>query len=204
MASNNQGFHRITAGVKKIFAARKDPHMQQVTESLKQVAMLRGLPGSAIHDLAAIVHRRDYRRDEYLYYERDPGLGMYVVQRGRVRLLVEDEAGALHELRQVGEGEVFGKLCLLGDFRRNETAQALTDATVLGLFRPDLKTIIKRHPGSGAAILDALARNLAVMQTELIRVLMEKDGKIEAVRLIDNAVARVDHMPAPDVPADST
>lgn len=194
MASNNQALQRLAASVKRIFTAREDPETRQVIESLRHATVLRGLPVRVLRDVAGIVHRRDYKRDEFLYYEQDPGLGLYLVQSGRVRLLAEDEEGAVHELRQVGEGELFGKLSLLGDFRRTETAQALTDASVLGLFRPDLKTIIKRHPSSGAAVVEALARNLAAMEMELIRVLIEKDGKVEALRLIDSAAARVDHL----------
>jgi CRP-like cAMP-binding protein len=198
MASDQQAFQRIAGSVRRIFTAREDPEMRQTIEVLKHTAVLRGLPGRVLRDVAGIVHRREYRRDEFIYYERDPGLGLYVVQTGRIRLLAEDDKGAVHELRQVGESDLFGKLSLLGDFRRTETAQAFTDASVLGLFRPDLKTIIKRHPGSGAEVVGALARNLAAMEVELIRVLIEKDGKLEALRLIDNAAARVDHMSGTD------
>ena len=185
---------RLVEPLRRLFQRDVDPGMSEGIETLKQVSIFRGLPGKALRDLANAVHIRDYKRDEFLYYERDPGLGMYVIQRGRVRLLVEDESGVAHELRQVGNHEFFGKLSLLGDHRRIETAQAITETRVLGLFRPDLKTIIKRHPGSGAAIIEALARNLAAMETEIIRVLIEKDGKVEAMRMVDNAGARVDRM----------
>lgn len=203
MATGNKAFKRIAGRMKRLFTRREDAKIRQINETLKQTAVLRGLSGRVLNDLAAIVHRRDYKRDEFLYYERDPGLGMYIVQHGRVRLLVEDDDGAVHELRQVGEGEVFGKLSLLGDFRRVETAQALTDTRVLGFFRPDLKTVIKRHPNSGAAVLEALAHNMAAMQSEIIRVLIEKDGRIEALRLIDGAAARVDHLSSADVTTNS-
>lgn len=204
MASDNQVLQQITAGVKRIFASREDAETRQVTDTLKHAAVLRGLPNGVLRDVAEIVHRREYKREEFLYYERDPGLGMYVVQSGRIRLLVEDDDGSIQELRQVGTGEIFGKLSLLGDFRRLETAQALTDASVLGLFRPDLKTLIKRHPSSGAAVVEALARNLAATEMELVRVLIEKDGKIDALRLTDSAAARVDHMSGTDVTTTSS
>lgn len=202
MATNNQAVHRLTSGLMRVFKPRIDPKIREVIETLKHTPVLRGLPGHALRDLAEIVHCRDYRRDEFLYYERDPGLGMYVVQRGRVRLLVEDESGAAHELRQAGEGEIFGKLSLLGDFRRAETAQALADTRVLGFFRPDLKTVIKRHPAVGAAILEVLARNMAAMQAEIIRVLSERDGRVEAMRLVDSAAGRIDRMSAADASVD--
>lgn len=196
MASNKPVLTQMLEHSRRLLRRGEDPQTREIIETLKQVPVLRGLSRRALRDVADAVHRRDYKRDEFLYYERDPGLGMYIVQRGRIRLLVEDETGAVHELRQIGDHGVFGKLSLLGDFRRIESAQALTDVQVLGLFRPDLKTIVKRHPSSGAAVIEALARNLAAMETELIRVLIDKDGKLEAMRLIDSATERVDHMSA--------
>lgn len=187
---------RLVERLRRMFQRDVDPRTREVIDALRQVSLFRGLPNGALRDLAETVHIRDYKRDEFLYYERDPGLGMYVVERGRIRLLVEDEAGTVHELRQVGHYEFFGKLSLLGDHRRAETAQAITETRVLGLFRPDLKNILKRYPGSGAAIIEAIARNLAAMETELVRVLVEKDGKIEAMRMVDNAAARVDRLSA--------
>lgn len=186
--------NRFAGWVRALFTREKDPKRREVIEALKQVPLFRSLPSGAVRDLADAIHLRDYKRDEFIYYERDPGLGMYVVQRGRVRLLVEDESGTVHELRQVGDHEFFGKLSLLGDFRRTETAQAITETRVMGFFRPDLKSILKRYPASGAALIEAIARNLAAMETEIIRVLVEKDGKLEAMRMVDNASARVNRM----------
>jgi CRP-like cAMP-binding protein len=187
---------RLIKGIKRIFIRPEDPVTREITDTLRQVPFFRGLSRGMIKDLAEAVHTRDYRSDEFIYYENDPGLGMYIVRRGRVRLLVEDSTGAIHELRQVVDNEIFGKLSLLGDFRRVDTAQAVMDTRVIGLFRPDLKTIIKRHPSAAAAILDVLARNLASTQCELIRVLAEKDGKVEAMRLVDGATGRIDHISA--------
>lgn len=182
-----------TAGLfRKVFRRSDDARLRQIAATLKETPLFRGFSRSALVDLAEAVHPRDYRRDEFLYYERDPGLGLYIVQHGRVRLLVEDEAGAVHELRQVKEHEVFGRYSLVGDFRRMETAQAVTDVRVLGFFRPDLRTIVKRHPATGAAILEALAHNLAATQTELLRLVAEKDGRVAARRALDEVATRVE------------
>ncbi len=185
---------RFIKPIRRLFNRGVDQQTSDVIDTLRHVSIFKQLSSSALQDLAEAVHVRDYKRDEFLYYERDPGLGMYIVQRGRIRLLVEDESGAVHELRQVGDHDFFGKLSLLGDHRRSETAQALTETRVLGFFRPDLKNILKRFPGSGAAIIEAIARNLAALESEVIRVLIEKDGKIDAMRMVDNAAARVDRI----------
>ncbi len=176
----------------RVFRRNDDASLGEVVDALKQVPLFSGFSRQALRDLAEAVHRRDYRRDEFIYYERDPGLGLYIVQRGRVRLLVEDETGAVHELRQVGENEVFGKLSLLGDFRRMETARAVVDTRVIGFFRPDLRAVVKRHPATGAAVVEALARNLAAAQSELLRFVEEKEGKVAARRTLGGIDLRVD------------
>lgn len=176
----------------RMFRRDDDVRLRDVIATLKAVPLFQGFSRAALRDLAESVHPRDYRRDEFLYYERDPGLGLYIVQRGRVRLLVEDETGSVHELRQVNSDEIFGRLSLLGDFRRMETAQAVTDTRVLGLFRPDLRRIIKRYPATGAAVLEALAQNMAATQAEMLRLVAEKVGKVEARRILEEIGVRVD------------
>lgn len=163
-----------------------DPvQLEPVIEAIRSVPLFSTLPRRMLRDLAEVVHVRAFRRDEFIYYERDPGLGLYIVQYGRVRLLVEDEAGGLSELRQAGEREIIGLPSLLGDLRRTETAQAVTETRLLGFFRPDLKTILRRNPATGAAVLELLGRELAVRQARLVSRLAERDGRIAAMRLVE-------------------
>ena len=136
--------------------------------------------------------RRRIRRDEVIYYESDPGIGLYILQRGRVRLLTEDEAGLTHELRQVDESEMFGELTLFGtEVRRLETAQALTDVTLLGFFRPDLLRLVKRKPRSAAHILMALSTHFARRQAGLVPLLQKQENKVDAMRILDGSGLRM-------------
>lgn len=171
-----------------------DARTREVVATLRQVPLFQHLAHGALQELAEVVHLRDYRRDEFVYYERDPGLGLYIIQRGRVRLLVEDERGTVHELRQLGPHEIFGKLSVVGDFRRMETIQVVTEARLLGFFRPDMKMLLKRHPATGTAVLEALVRTLAVEQAALIQRIAAQEGPLEALRWRDGlgAVLRED------------
>ena len=175
-----------------MFRREQDTRIRGIVGTLRETPLFRGFSRTVLNHLAEAVHVRDYRRDEFLYYERDPGLGLYIVHQGRVRLLVEDEDGGVHELRQVSQGEIFGRLSLLGDFRRMETAQAITDTRVIGLFRPDLHSILKRHPATGAALLERLVHHLATTQTELLRFVARREGKVAARRLLNDISLRVD------------
>ncbi|MDX1545693.1 MAG: cyclic nucleotide-binding domain-containing protein [Rhodothermales bacterium] len=181
----------LRRGYRRMFQREVDAHTREAADALRQVELFRFLSGGALHDLAEVVHRRRYRRDEYLYYENDPGLGLYVVLHGAVRLLVEDDGGGQREVRQVTEHGFFGDLALLGDFRRLETAQAVTETDVLGFFTPDLKTLMKRNPGVGGEVALALARHLAARQVALIDEVAKDAGRVGALRLLRGTAARV-------------
>lgn len=148
---------------------------------LRRVPIFQYLPQTTLHHLIPLLHQRTYRRQEVLYYEGDPGLGMYIIVEGTVRLLVDVEE-APQELARLGEYDTCGHLALLGAFRRLETAQAVTDVQVLGFFRPDLKLLLKRNPSAGAAVLQALARYVAARQVELVHVLAACANRPQALR----------------------
>ncbi len=176
---------------RRMFKRQEDARTREIADVLKQVRLFNGFSRSALRELAEVMHHRDYHHDEFIYYEDDPGLGLYIVHRGRVRLLTEDEEGSVHELRQVAENEFFGEISLLGESRRMETAQAVSEARVLGFFSPDLKTMLKRNPSVAAATVAALARYLAARQEVLVEQLARDRGKVAALRLLDGATQPV-------------
>ena len=180
---------RLRRGYRQMFQRQEEEAASATAEALRQVALFGNLSRGALSDLAEVVHHRRYRRDEFLYYEDDPGLGLYIVLQGAVRLLVEDEAGGLREVRQVTEFGFFGELSLLGDFRRLETAQAVTETEVLGFFNPDLKTLLRRKPSVGGEVTFALARHLAARQVALLQLVGEDEGKTAALRLLRGTAA---------------
>jgi CRP-like cAMP-binding protein len=148
--------------------------------------------------MASVTHRRTYRRGEALYYEGDPGLGLYIVESGRVRLIVNREPERSDELRVLETNDMIGGLSLLGDFRRLETAETATEAQVLGFFRPDLKTVQRRNPKAGTEIVMALARQIAAQHVELIRRYEEQTDLLTALQTYTEAAESVEA----DVPAE--
>ena len=174
----------------RLFQRRLDARTRALMETIESVPALRHVSTSALHTLAEAVHRRTYRRGEIIYHEGDPGLGLYIIEEGCVRLSVETEPGRAQELRQLRAPAVFGVLPLLGDFRRLETATTMTEVRVLGFFRPDLKNIIKRHPKAGVQLTTAVARTVATQHVELIHVLTEQQGRDTALQIHAEATSK--------------
>jgi CRP-like cAMP-binding protein len=177
---------------RRLFQRRLNPQTREVAEVLRAVPALGHLSSRALYAMAAATHRRTYRRGESLYYEGDPGLGLYVVESGRVRLISDVDPGRNRELRELDANDMFGELSILGDFRRLETAETVTEARVLGFFRPDLKNVMRRHPKAGTEIVMALARRVAAQHVEAVRLLEEQSGRDAALDVYAEAAGRVE------------
>jgi len=110
------------------------------------------------------------------------------------RLETLDRAAEADErdLRELETHDLFGVLSILGDFRRLETAETITEARVLGFFRPDFKNVMRRNPKAGAEIAMALARHVATQHVEAIRLVEEQDGRDVALNIYAEAAARLD------------
>lgn len=125
-------------------------------------------------------HRRQYKEDEYIYYQGDPGTGMYFVEEGKVELIVEPEPGVEGETQSyiIDSPESFGALSIGYELRRISTAQCLTDCTLLGFFKPDFETLKKRHPAIAVKFMETLAM-IAMKQLELVTKELKKVSSTE-------------------------
>jgi CRP-like cAMP-binding protein len=177
---------------RRVFKRQLDPHTREIANILRAVPVLGHLSSGALHAMAAATHRRTYRRGESLYYEGDPGLGLYVVESGRIRLVSDADPERPRTLRELEAHEMFGGLSLLGDFRRLETAETITEARVLGFFRPDLKNVMRRNPQAGSEIVMALARRVASQYVEAVRIIEEREDRDVALDIYAEASARVE------------
>lgn len=86
--------------------------------------------------MATVTQRDEYRfsKGAVIFRQGDPGLEMFVIAEGRVRLTIGAE-GHEKEVAVLGAGEFFGELALLSEAPRSATAQAVEDSTLLAIGR---------------------------------------------------------------------
>jgi len=127
---------------------------------LRTIPIFEGLGFNDLKKIELIVHERTFMPDEVVFYERQPGIGMYIIKRGLIKLTktINEEKAKIAEL---GEGEFFGEMSLLEDYPRSAQATAVMKTEVLGIFRPDLFDLIERNPKLGSKILMKLSQRLA-------------------------------------------
>jgi len=138
-----------------------------------------------LKEVAAIVHKREYRSGEPVFYQGDPGLGMYIVQDGEVSIAILGKDGNEQELAVLGEGDFFGELALLDESPRSANAICKTDCTLIGFFRPDLFELIEKENTLGIKIVLKLAEIVAQRLRQTDKELSKVKSQLERLQTRD-------------------
>jgi len=132
-----------------------------IEEVLSKVPAFANLAPRELKEVAAIVHKREYRSGEPVFYQGDPGLGMYIVKDGEVSIVIQGKDGNERELALFSDGDFFGELALLDESPRSANAVCKTECTLIGFFRPDLFELIEKNTTLGIKIVLKLAEIVA-------------------------------------------
>jgi len=153
-----------------IFRKAKSEETKDIS-ILKVVPILDGLSKDELKEFERIVHRRHYEPNENIFWEGEPGVGMYIIQEGTVKIYKTLLDGNDKELAILKNGDFFGELALLDESPRSASAIAMEKCHILGLFRPELFDILDRKPRLGLKVTTKLAQmignRLRITNTEL-------------------------------------
>lgn len=124
---------------------------------LRQVPMFADLDRRELAEVEKILYHRSYDAGEVIFRQGEPGVGMYVIEHGRVEILHAPTERVLAELH---DGDFFGEIALLNETPRSARATALEPTTLYGLFQPELYDLVERLPRLGVKLLLPLAQSL--------------------------------------------
>jgi CRP/FNR family transcriptional regulator, cyclic AMP receptor protein len=147
---------------------------------LLKIPVFENLKTRELRQVAGIVHRRQYVAGEYVFFQNDPGLGMYVIEQGEVSVDHVGTDGSKKELALLKDGDFFGELSLLDESPRSASVIAVTDASLIGFFRPDLFEIMEKAPSTGLKIVlkvaEMIGERLRNTNLELSKVRADLDA----------------------------
>lgn len=143
------------SGWRNIFQTKIKP--SSIEEMLTKIPVFEKLDAKELRQVASIVHRRQYTAGEYVFYQGDPGLGMYVVEKGKVGIVVSGHDGSSKEVAELDNGDFFGEIALLDESPRSASVIVKEESQLIGFFRPDLFEIIEKTPQTGLKIVMMLA-----------------------------------------------
>ena len=148
-------------------------------ELLSKVPAFIDLTAKELKEVAAIVHRREYRINEPVFSQGDPGLEMYIIQTGDVAITIAGKDGNERELVVLNDGDFFGELALLDESPRSANARCKTECLLIGFFRPDLFELIEKKASLGIKIVLKLSEIVAQRLRETDKELSKIKNQLE-------------------------
>lgn len=134
---------------------KKQIHEESIYDVLHKVPIFKDLNKKELKAVERILHRRFYKEGEMLFNEGDPGVGMYIIEQGRVNVTLGPEKKLLATL---SNGEFFGEIALLSETPRTAAVTAVVPSRILGFFQSDLFGLMETSPRMGNRILYRIAQ----------------------------------------------
>ncbi|MSP48731.1 MAG: cyclic nucleotide-binding domain-containing protein [Alphaproteobacteria bacterium] len=101
----------------------------------------------------------------------EDGNEMFLLRRGRVRVLLPLEGGKRHHLATFCQGDFFGEMAFLDRERRSADVEAATPSELYVVSRDNFDAMVKANPALGGRLFEQLAltisRRLRAADTEL-------------------------------------
>jgi len=130
-------------------------------DTLRQVPLFESLDNEAAGELCHLLESLDCKASTILFRAGDEGDAMYVIERGKVRICVRTTQGHELTLTELGRGDFFGEMALLGDGqRRSADAVVAQDARLAVLSREHFLSFVRSSPNVALELLTALANRL--------------------------------------------
>jgi CRP/FNR family cyclic AMP-dependent transcriptional regulator len=144
---------------------------EAAVELLRRTRLFAGLEEPTLRVLAERAIERSYPRHGRLFYQGDPGTGLFVVASGLVKVVVTSEDGEEMVLVTLGPGEALGELSIVDGGPRSASAEALEPTVALIITRPVLLDLATRDRALTEALLQTLGgllRRLTEQAADLV------------------------------------
>ncbi|MBF0341365.1 MAG: cyclic nucleotide-binding domain-containing protein, partial [Magnetococcales bacterium] len=105
---------------------------------------------------------------EVIFRQGEPARCMYVIQKGRVEIVMESEFGPRH-LNSLKEGDIFGEISLFAEKARIATARAVTEVRALQLDEKTFLSRLHQDPSLAFRLIRKLAQRIHDQDHELMR-----------------------------------
>jgi CRP/FNR family transcriptional regulator, cyclic AMP receptor protein len=134
--------------------------LEMTIDTLRHVPLFESLDDEAAAELCHLLESIDSRAGSVLFRAGDEGDAMYLIERGKIRICVRATDGHEVTLTELGNGDFFGEMVLLGGQRRSADAIVAEDARLAVLSRDHFLSFMRGNSNVALEMLTALANRL--------------------------------------------
>lgn len=130
------------------------------TELLKKVSLFENVDDEELGRISSLLSSRDCPKDAQIVAQDEPGDALFIIARGRVKVVLYGDNGREVILTILKAGEFFGEMSLVDDMPRSANVISSEDSTVLILKREQFIEYVKRSPAMALNIMAELSKRL--------------------------------------------
>lgn len=129
-------------------------------QALRSSQLFMGLGGEDLRRVAGLVLARNLETGEYLFHEREPSRGFYIVRSGSICVHRVNAAGKEQVIHVFRAGESFAEAALAMESGYPADARALEPSQVLLVRRDGFITMLREQPELALRMLSSMAIHL--------------------------------------------
>lgn len=141
---------------------------------LRNIPIFANLGDDEIAQLAAVASIKSYPKNSVIIQEGDHSDCIYLINSGKVKVLISNDEGHELILTLLGPGEYFGELSVIDNQTRSATVVSMEPVHFTVISKPDFDRCLANNPGIASLIMVGLAQRLR-----------NADLKIEGLALMD-------------------
>lgn len=127
-------------------------------ELLKSVGLFSKLDDVYLKYIAEFCIRRKFKEEDTIIEQSEPGIGLYIIISGKVKIIKEFINGEKLEVAVLGPGEFFGEMSVLDNTPRSANVIAIEEVECLVLTAWDFKSKLKAYPEIALELLPVLVK----------------------------------------------
>ncbi|MEK7743558.1 MAG: cyclic nucleotide-binding domain-containing protein, partial [Elusimicrobiota bacterium] len=154
-------------------APRRDTHESVL--SLREVDLMRKFDEGMLEAMKGCLREASFKAGERVFAKGERGDELYLIRRGKVRILLPLEGGKTYHLATLAQGDFFGEVSFLDHDARSASAVASTPVEIYAFSRARFDELARSQPDMGVRVFARLARALALR-------LRQTDGELRALQ----------------------
>ncbi len=137
-------------------------------EILKQVPLFSGLNPRNLRSLAKSCTTRRYKAGDTIVKQDEPGVGLFIIVSGKVKIVKGDEQGNRMEIAQHTPGDVIGEFAVIDGALRTADVIAVEDTACLVLAAWSFNSFMESHPEVALQILPVVVKRFRETNKKLM------------------------------------
>jgi len=134
-----------------------------IINTLRSCQLFRGLPPADLEKIAHVTVTKSLERDDYLFRERDPAHGFYIVQRGAINVHRVTATGKEQVIHVFRTGDSFAEVAVVSPTGYPADARALEPSQVLLVDKEGFLMLLKWQPDLALRMLGSMSSHLRVL-----------------------------------------